>query len=545
MNQVSHHNSEESLSSLELEVATEEKSKAWVLTTSRKLVALNAASSVSNQFLMVLIYIFITPYLLSCLGVDVYGVIPLVASVAAYSALISLGLSMAINRYVTYDLARGDIEQASRYISTAFFSTLFLSLVMLIPVTAISYFFPQIFHVPAGNETASRVLMFIIGADMLVMTATSPLGVAFYARQRFYIQNIFSLLGSLFRVAVIVVLFEFFGSNLIYLGIGAAVAMLTVVAARVIFFRILLRGVKISAWLWSKACLKKLSSFSLHVVISQVSTMIFLHTDYILINLYLRSSEVAVYSLAATFIILLRRTTGSIVSVVTPAVTIFDAKNNSGGIEAVILSGTRYVVTWLCLPTILLGVFASDLMATWVGSRGEGAVVILWALVLPGVFTIGAMPTSAVLTGLGKIKVVAWVSLAASVFNIGLSLFLMVPCKMGALGVAVATSTVFVLKDGLFIPLFTCHICRVNPWSYYRTFFRPILAVVPTICLALGAVTFFDLVGWDKLIFAGLVVSLPFLILVYRYVLNKEEAHCFKRYVKMIFFRKGALHESV
>ena len=532
MDPLGYHNSDESSSPPKLDkVALSAQVEALNLTVSRKLVVLNAAFNVLSRFASAFIYIILTPYLLSRLGVDVYGVIPLIAGVAAYGVLISVGLGTALNRYATYHLASKDIEQTSRYVSTALFSLLLLCFLMLVPVGMISYSFPRIFQVPEENHAAAKILMLICGLDVLLMTATSPLDVAYYARQKFYLRSLFHLISALFRAAVILLLFEFLGSSLVFVGFGAVALTVPVACSRIICFRILLRGVKISIKLWNRASLKDLFGFSFYVVISQISTMIFLSTDVILINLFIGSSEVAIYSLAAKWIVFLRGTTNSMASVLTPAVTIFDARQDSIGLKTIMLSGTRYIATWLCLPTILLVIYAVPLLQTWVGNEGQGAVTILWILASPTMFTMGTITTSVILTGLGKVNITAWVSLAAAIVNIGLSLFLMLSCKMGAMGVALATSMVLVLKDGFFIPLYTCRVCRISPQRYYGSFLRPILAILPSICVASGFVLFINLQGWGRLISTSIIVSLPFLLFVYMFVMIGDERRRLLQYL--------------
>ena len=74
----------------------------------KKRLLVNIASNMVAFVAATLISIWLTPYYIRKLGVDVYGMIPLVISFIAYFNLFTKSIATAVSRFVAIHLGRGE-----------------------------------------------------------------------------------------------------------------------------------------------------------------------------------------------------------------------------------------------------------------------------------------------------------------------------------------------------------------------------------------------------------------------------------------------------
>src|SRR5258705_2505516 len=82
-------------------------------------VLLNVLSNYAGKVYTLLVWFFLTPFVVHQLGPSDYGLWVLIGSVAAYGVLLEFGIANAITKYVAEFLVRDDLEQAGRLIATA------------------------------------------------------------------------------------------------------------------------------------------------------------------------------------------------------------------------------------------------------------------------------------------------------------------------------------------------------------------------------------------------------------------------------------------
>ena len=98
--------------------------------------------NVSTNMLAVLISgivgIWLIPYLIHHLGVEVYGMIPLVVSFTTYFNLFTMSISNTLRRFIAIHLGRDELEQSNLYFSSALYALVIVCGTLLIPVIVVS-----------------------------------------------------------------------------------------------------------------------------------------------------------------------------------------------------------------------------------------------------------------------------------------------------------------------------------------------------------------------------------------------------------------------
>ncbi len=86
--------------------------------TSRGRFRVNVLSNLGYFVFNAGIQLWFTPYLIRNLGVATYGLVPLATNITNYMAILTVALSGSVGRFLTIDLARGDLATANRTFNT-------------------------------------------------------------------------------------------------------------------------------------------------------------------------------------------------------------------------------------------------------------------------------------------------------------------------------------------------------------------------------------------------------------------------------------------
>ena len=164
---------------------------------SRKRILINSATNVTTHLFRLFIAIFMTPFLLHRLGAEVYAIIPLINSCVAYLILASGGIQSSIGRFATLNIAKGEFEEANKYINTGI---------------------PSILTIPAEHEFEAQIVMFLLGSNLILGLLLSPFTTGNYVRQRFDLTNYIQIAAQLLQTLIIIFSFIYVDANIIFIA---------------------------------------------------------------------------------------------------------------------------------------------------------------------------------------------------------------------------------------------------------------------------------------------------------------------------------------
>lgn len=126
-------------------------------TTSNKRIAKNTIMLYCRMAIMMIVSLYTSRVVLSALGVEDYGVYNIVGGIVPMFSLLSASLSTAINRFLTFELGRGDIESLRRVFSTSITIQALLSIVIIVLAETIGlWYVNKVMVVPLGRLAAAN-----------------------------------------------------------------------------------------------------------------------------------------------------------------------------------------------------------------------------------------------------------------------------------------------------------------------------------------------------------------------------------------------------
>jgi membrane protein EpsK len=491
----------------------------------------NLAANIAYFLVSVIVGIFLVPYFISTLGVAAYGIIPLATSITGYVTIIIQSLNAAVSRFLTINLQREDYPSANQTFNTALFG-LSTVIVLMIPIVVIvAIVIPQIFNIPAGQSNSTSLLFLGVCAAALLQAWSGTFTVQLFAYNRLDLQNFINLLGLIFQVVTIVVLFTIFGPTLEFIGLAYLIAAFATSIVAIILARRVCPYLVVSIQSFDRSQLKSLSEMGGWVVVNQIGSLLFLQIDIIVVNILFGATSSGEYAVALQFGLLLR-TIGAVFSgVLTPIIFTYYAKKQTDDLIHVTTSGVKLMGLVMALPIGLLCGLAPQILTIWVGEAFVGLAPLVVLLTAHLVVNLAVLPIFSINVAYNRVRVPGIITFFMGIGNFALAFALPLITGWGYYGVAAAGAIVLTLKNAIFTPWYATRILGVPVHTFTSAILPGIIATILIAVCAAIIPQFFPLAGLSLLIITGGVFTVIYLIITWQIGLDKFERDLFSSYL--------------
>ena len=239
--------------------------------------------------------LFTTPIIVRTLGVESYGIYLLLSSYIAYIALLDLGITATINRFIAKYRALDDKNQEIEFISIII---KFISLVILLVLFLGFILSENIDSIISSSYLSLTKLKIIIWALVLTLVLNIMIGfVSGYlaAYEKFIFIKSIEIVKSLLRVFLLLLVFSGKGDILLLVSIDFFTAFLIFLSSMFYFFKT--KDIPIKFLLYNKVRFEEILSYSVWIFIFNAISQIQWRSGQIIIGYRLDPSAVAVYGI--------------------------------------------------------------------------------------------------------------------------------------------------------------------------------------------------------------------------------------------------------
>ena len=492
------------------------------LAEAKKRLILNVSTNILQIFMFSVVMLWLTPFLISKLGVALYGMVPLVTSITRYFGLLTLAISATVGRFVVVNYAKGNYPACNRYFNTSLFVLGGASVVLVLVGLVISFFFADIFNVPEGHEFQSGILFLSVVISTVVTAITSSFLVSTLIKHRFDLQNISKIAGKLLQVVFIVSCFYLLKPELGYVGISYLAMALCILAFSMFFTKKLTPEFKLSINDYSKTALTDMLGMGIWTTINQLGALLYLSIDMVVINVFLGATQCGRYAPVLQWLILLQMLGGAISGVLTP---IFYELIGKGDIDQLIRQlrkSLRFMAALMLLPISLLCGFSKPLLTCWLGNDFAEFHLLMWILIAPAAVNMIIMPAFAIFRGMNRVKLPAIMTIIGGVLNVILSSIL-VNTSLGIYGVAISTMICLLAKNLIFTPIYSGKILDSSKLILYGPITKSVLmfSVFAVVCYSVSCN--YDLTSYFRLISVGAIMAVIYLPFAFLFILNRQD----------------------
>ena len=447
----------------------------------------SSAVSVLALLVNVAAGLYLLPFLISHLGDYWYGTWVFLGTLIFYFTLLDFGLFSASERFVTHALARNDTQETNAVLSTCLLLYGLAGLLALGAGLAAVLLTPAFVPDPESLSTI-RIALVVLALDTALFFPGSLMNGIIVAHIRYDLAGLVQILKIVLRTGLIIYFISQGYSIIAIAVIQLATNLLERVLKAWIAFR-LFPGLSLSLRAVSKKRAIELARYGIYSFLAELADKVRLHTDILVIGVFLAASSVTLYNIAAGMAHYYAQALASAVNVLLPVFTSDAAKGAMDEVRQRLLFTTKLTVAGAVLSAGLLLLLAEPFIGIWVGADYTWAAVPLTILLVGLIVELSLGPAGLVLFALARHRFLAQIGLIEASANLLLSLALVGP--FGLVGVALGTTVPLVLLRGIGLPIYVCRCLSIPVRHILTSALQPLFpAIVGQVLvhLALSAV---------------------------------------------------------
>lgn len=488
--------------------------------------ALISYSAVAFNAVAGLLY---TPWMISSIGADDYGLYTLALSVVNFF-LMDFGLSSAVNRFMSKYYAEGKEEVIPRFLGITYKAYLAIAAILSLVLWFIYFNIDSIYANLGSNQLATfKTLFFVVSLYSVISFPFIPLKGIFVSNEKFVAINLCELLQKVINVALIIV------ALLIGLGVFALVAVnaLTGLGFAVAKYLLSRRLTNARADLrsWDSALAKNMLGFSGWVTVSQICQRLIFSIMPSIIAITSSSWEVTLFGLAASLEGYVWTVANALNGMFMPRVSRVLVDSKQGELQSLFVRFGRlqlYVVGFIFVCFICSGKL---FVVNWMGPD----FVKLWPcflmLILPGLIELPQQIGATAITAANEVKSCAFVYIGMSVLNVLLGFPL--AAVFGALGGCISICIAYFARTAGMNILYSKKI-HLNVGVFFASVYpKWLLVSAPIAIIGFFMTQYFAFSGW-----VGFFLLSAAVFLIYAACLWIV---CFDEYEKQLVI--GLLHK--
>ncbi len=389
-----------------------------------------------------------TPFLVERLGVQAYGLIPLLFTLVQYFGFIAQTVGAAISQRLV--AAVSDCEAYNTIYSTAVAMCACLSLVIIAAFILAALDLGALLNIPMGMEEETKRQFAAISVAFVLGLLTTPTRGTIFSQNAIYILSFHQALEAVVRVMIVVALFLLLAPSLLYVSIGIATAsvigsLFLVVAAQVLrpSLRFTLRVDPVVA--------RSMMSTGGGIVLTQLGTLLLLNTDLIIMNIVYGPELGGTYAAVAQWALVLRGLALSVATMVTARIMQAYHTYSKEHLTELVSQSIRLLTSFACLPACFIACIAPSLLSVWLGPKFAYAAPILAVLAVSTAVNLVAIPLFAVTLAANKTYGVGLCHMVAGLSFMGAALCAAEFVPLGGVEIAIAAGLALVLKNWLYL----------------------------------------------------------------------------------------------
>ena len=492
-------------------------------------IAKGAIISYLSIFLSIVISLVYTPWMIHKIGVSDYGLYSLVGTFLSYF-LLDFGLAGTITRFIAKYRAEGNEEKVANVLGLTAKVYLFFDAIIFVILFVLFFFLSGIFGGGLTPEEIDKlkILYCISGSFSVLSFLFKPVTGAMMAYE-FFVEN--KTLDMLLRVITILftVILLFLNGNVYHLVFVMGFVGFSVALFRYTIF-IRKSRLRINWGYFEKTELIGLFSFSVWVLVIQLSQMFRLNFIPTILGIYNNTMEISIFSLGRSLEGFVYTISAALNGLFLPMVSRMVQSSDRKGIMNLMIRVGRIQLYIILLIFSCFCVFGQSFIYLWVGETFNSSYYVFISLVFVNVISLTLQIGMDLVYAENKIKQTAMRVFVSSL--IGLILSIIVAPKYGAMGCAAATGFALVLTQILYIDFY-----QRKMGLDMKLFFNQCHLKIAPIITVYAITGFFvsrylSISNWSMLLFSIAVYATGFIVLAWIFLANDYEKKMILSFLK-------------
>ena len=502
-----------------------------------KQLSINFITQILSFVINLAISFYLTPYVLEFIGKDVYGFVSLANNFTGYVSVFTVALNGMLSRYVTISFAKKDSDSVSRYMSSVVLANVGIMLILL-PISIVFVAnLGRFINLPAGAEWDVKLLFLLIFISFCVNLPGGCFYSCTYAANRLDKANISSLISSILRITVLMVMLVTLTPHVWYVGFASLLCTAYLIVAYRHYQKKFMPGIHIALRYFDWRTVKELMGIGIWNSISQLSQLLLTGLDLVIANVMVSVISMNLLSYAKMIPSQLLSLLAAVAGIFAPMMTIAYGKGDKNEF----IRETNFAIKcsgFLCsVPIIGLVVFGESFFSLWLKALSPDEVHIVAILsiltILPQIFSVYIYPLYTVNTITAQIKLPVIVTIGYGTLNVILVYWLLRVTNLGIYAVAGASSVLSVLYIFLFVPNYAAYTINASRLTFYKPLFRGLLSNLVLIGVFSLIRIVFPIKRWNSFFIVCVLAASIGYFLIFFILFNREERHKMFRFVRV------------
>lgn len=465
----------------------------------------------------------LVPFMLRHMGEQRYGVWVLIGSAFAYSSMLGFGLSSAINRYVPVSLARGCEDDVRRVTSTG--TVFFFGVgVLLAGLTLLLYWgLARWFQIPPVLVPSARQTVLVVGGFACLSVITQGFEAVLSGYQRYDLTGISRVTAVLLRAAIVVAAL-LNGGGLLAVACAYGLTEFGSKMLNYVFCARLAPKRLVSFRAFDSKLLRDMLAYGINTFLYGAGTLLTYKASELVIGVFLRTEDVAHYSVAATGVLVLSSTIISVCAAIKPATSDLDARGEQASVRELSIASQKYTL-FLIVPSVaFLVIMGREFLQVWSHVDSPQLALILALLAISQAIQLAQHSNFVVMVGKGEHR---FFGVCVALIGLSTVVLAVVNCGVlhwGLVGVAVANLFPLLVVCGVIIPRHVDGKLGLSWRERVGRVWRPVfLGCTPAILLLAGWKRLHPPTGWNEIIAMVAATALVTAAAGWRLGLNQAE----------------------
>lgn len=468
-----------------------------------------------------LIPFIITPYLVMKLGILEFSSYKLAGSFIFYFQLLYLGLNGCVVRFLSREIARGDIEAQEKFFKMFFYLFIGIGVLLVIASLLLGFFADSIFPKMSGKI---GILISLVGVQLsLNMFGGLYKGVA-WANQSFVFLKVVDLISTVCSPLLV-------GLCLYFGGLSIEVAVcglcLSIIINLIVIYNLRrVFQIKISKNRVEWNALKEVFHYAKYIFLAGLSSVLYNVTDMAILGIYSTPEVVAYFSVGIVFSrlfsLMLAQSSGMLFPKINSLVT-----NGMGeeGIDGLMMKVGRlqFFIVGFILTLFFVG--GQEFLILWLGSNFLPAFWIGGLLMISGSFGALQSVASAYMKSINRHGFRAKMLFLIAIINIVATLS--VVKSYGAIGCVVVSLVSEFLGVVVIMNVYYARVAGLNVLGFWRGIGGMVPTFFTVLCIGLSIKVFIILDSWAMLVLVLSLLAIVYFGAFWAFCLNRFE----KRFV--------------
>lgn len=417
----------------------------------------------------VFITLYITPRVITTVGIDAYGFVSLSSNIISYLQIATIALNAYAARYISISYLQKRTNEFNGYFNTVLWGNLGLGTVILVFFIIFTRFIDSFLNVPEELLWDVQILFLCVGINFFIGLISVAWKVFGQIKDRVDILNILDSASYILQIVVLFVAYNFLPPHVWYIGFTHLFAALFTLASAVLLTRHYLPELQVKANRFSKIAFRTLVVKGLWNSIDGLGNTLNSGLDLLITDLMLSPIDMGKVSVAKSIMALTVRCYTMVSQIFHPRFISAYANHDTSLLVGHYIKAikTCSIITNMVFACFLF--LGSDFIRLWIPKQDVNTIFNLTVLcMIPGVVEGMTCPLYSIYTLTTKLKLPTIITIISGLTNV-LSMFILL--KFTSLGVyaIVITTAVIVTLAHWITPFYSCKCLRISISSFIPT----------------------------------------------------------------------------